>query len=330
MENVRLIYEQIEHAKRMLLSESLLDIRLALILLDNAAEVMMYRELSKRFAFDDNFNKWERIEELPAELRPKYTKEERDRAEREFEPLIRLLQRFDNLSESEAAVLRVCHKMRVDAFHRAEINRNILLPTTRLLFLTVSDITLKLRAGHYTEPRSNDGPDAQFLKRFGLRSAHGLLSDEGVNAMRDVLIRDINFDVKAFAKLLAEELEERIEGIIENIGYMNDTEDEAKIDHNLQYAQFWRERGAAVAREHAERCEPFGPAVERAFVEWKENPAPRYTVPKLRKWKQHATALRNSTNAPHVLTRYWSIQDMFVELEDDVLQALFKFEDEHG
>jgi len=314
----------------MLLTDSVLDIRLALILLDNAAEVMMYRELSKRFAFDDNFNKWERLEELPPELRPRYTKEERDRAEREFEPLIRLLRRFDQLRESEAAVLRVCHKMRVAAFHRADVNPNILFPTTKLLFLTVADMTLKLRAGHYALPHDNDGPDAQFLKRFGLRSAHNLLSDEGATAMREVLIRDIEFDPKAFAELLTEELEERIEGIIDNIGYMNDTEDDAKIDHNLQYVQFWRQRGATVARECAERREPFGPAVDRAFLEWNENPGPQYTVPKLRKWKQHAAALRHSTNAPHVLTRYWSIQGMFIALEDDVLRALFKFEDEHG
>jgi hypothetical protein len=108
--------------------------------------------------------------------------------------------------------------MRVDAFHRADINGNILLPTTKLLFLTVADMTLKFRAGHYSWPNSDDGPDAQFLKRFGLKSAHSLLSDEGVNAMRAVLIRDVDFDPKAFGELLAEELEERIEGIIENIG----------------------------------------------------------------------------------------------------------------
>ena len=209
MENVRLIYEQIEHAKRMLLSESILDLRLSLILLDNAAEVMMYRELSSRFRWDDNGKpQWMRPEDLPQELRPKYTKEERDRAEREFEPLIRLLRRFDKLSESEAAVLRVCHKMRVDGFHRAEMNENIFLPTTKLLFLTVSDMTLKFRAGHYTEPRSNDGPDAQFLKRFGLKRAHSLLNDEGVKAMRAVLVRDVNFDPQAFSDLLAEDLEE--------------------------------------------------------------------------------------------------------------------------
>jgi hypothetical protein len=331
MENVRLIYEQIEHAKRMLLSESVLDLRLSLILLDNAAEVMMYRELSSRFRWDDNWTpQWMRPEDLPPELRPKYTKEERDRAEREFEPLIRLLRRFDKLSESEAAVLRVCHKMRVDAFHRAEINHNILLPTTKLLFLTVADITLKLRAGHYTLPQNDDGPDAQFLQRFGLKSAHSLLNDEGVNAMKEVLIRDINFDPKAFAELLAEELEDRIEGIIENIGYMNDTEDVAEIDEILQHVEFWRERGAAVAKACHERHEPFGPAVDQAFAEWRENPGPTYTVPILRRWKQHAAALRKSTNSPHVLSRYWGIQNMFLDLEDRVIEGVVKFDIENG
>jgi hypothetical protein len=331
MENVRLIYEQIEHAKRMLLSESILDLRLSLILLDNAAEVMMYRELSNKFRWDDNWTpQWMCPEDLPPELRPKYTKEERDRAEREFEPLIRLLRRFDKLSESEAAVLRVCHKMRVDAFHRAEMNNNIFLPTTKLLFLTVADMTLKFRAGHYTEPRGDDGPDAQFLKRFGLKSAHSLFQDEGLKAMRAVLVRDVNFDPQAFSNLLAEDLEERIEGIIGNIGEMNNTEDDAKIDEILQHVEFWRERGAAVAKECSERHEAWGPAVDQAFAEWKENPGPKYTVPKLRRWIQHAAALRRSTNSPHVLSRYWGIQNMFLDLEDRVIDALVKFDIENG
>jgi hypothetical protein len=138
------------------------------------------------------------------------------------------------------------------------------------------------------------------------------------------------FDPRAFAELLAEELEERIEDTIENIGYMNNTEEDAIIDERLQYTQYWRERGAAVVQEYADRQEPFGPAGEQAFLEWKRDPGPTCTVPKLRKWKAHATALRRSANASHVLSRYWAIQNMFIELEDDVRRALFKFDDEHG
>jgi hypothetical protein len=331
MENVRLIYEQIEHAKRMLQSESILDLRLSLILLDNAAEVMMYRELSSRFRWDDNWTpQWMRPEDLPPELRPKYTKAERDRAEKEFEPLIRLLRRFDKLSESEAAVLRVCHKMRVDAFHRAEMNDNIFLPTTKLLFLTVADMTLKLRPGSYTLPHDDNGPDVQFLKRFGLKNAHGLLDDDGVKKMRDVLVRDINFDPPAFSDLLAKDVEERIERIIENIGYMNNTGDDAKIDEILQHVEFWRERGADIAKACHERHEACGPAVDQAFAEWRESPGPTYTVTILRRWKRHATALRKSTNSPHILSRYWGIQNMFLDLEDRVIKAVVKFDIENG
>jgi len=50
---IRLIYEQIEAAKTHLLSRSLLGFRLALILLDNSAEILMHRELETQFAIDD-------------------------------------------------------------------------------------------------------------------------------------------------------------------------------------------------------------------------------------------------------------------------------------
>jgi len=50
---IRLIYEQIEAAKAHLLSRSLLGYRLGLILLDNAAEIIMHRALVTQFNFDD-------------------------------------------------------------------------------------------------------------------------------------------------------------------------------------------------------------------------------------------------------------------------------------
>ena len=53
VERVRLIYEQLEEAKRLIREGSAPKLRLALILLDNAAELLMYRELRKQFAKDD-------------------------------------------------------------------------------------------------------------------------------------------------------------------------------------------------------------------------------------------------------------------------------------
>jgi hypothetical protein len=299
--------------------------------LANAAEVMMYRELSSRFRRDDKWTpQWQRPEDRPPELRPNYTKEERERAGKEFEPMIKLLVRFGKLNHAEAAVLRVCHKIRVEAFHRASWNENILLPTTVLLFLTVSELTTKFRPGWYTLPDRDDGPDVDFLKRFGLKSAHALHTEESARSMRDILIADVTLDLRAYCTLLAEELEDRIENTISSIADLQNSEGDAAVDHSLQYTQFWREQGAEIARACSERQEAWEPTLQQAFDQWKIQPGAKYTVPKLRLLQRHAAALRTAKTASNVLERYWNIQCRFIELEEDVIQAVIDFDMEHG
>ena len=115
MESVRLIYEQIEEARRYLLAGSLLQHRLALILLDNVAELIMYRALRTDFNWYDHMvPKWEpaRSKYLADGLGPKYTEEERGAAEKEFEPKIRILRfRLNRISEDDRRVLTVCHAL---------------------------------------------------------------------------------------------------------------------------------------------------------------------------------------------------------------------------
>jgi hypothetical protein len=110
MERIRLLYEQIEAAKRLMLRGTFLDLRLTLILLDNAAELMMYRELSYRFAEDDLFAR----SMLPSLSNSRYTDEDRRDAEREFQPKVKLLSQYLGIiSSKQATVIRVCHDMRI-------------------------------------------------------------------------------------------------------------------------------------------------------------------------------------------------------------------------
>jgi len=121
MLHFRLIYEQIEAAKAHMLSGSLLGYRLALILLDNAAELMLHRELRMWFALEDQFmprTEPARSEWIQAGHGPKYTAEERSDAEHEFEPKARILEhRLHRISKDDRIVLFVCHKIRNEAFH---------------------------------------------------------------------------------------------------------------------------------------------------------------------------------------------------------------------
>ena len=173
MQNVRLIYEQIETAKGHLLAGGVLDCRLALILLDNAAELLMARTLRDRFDFDDFFYPQDGGARLPNTMRAKYTSEERKGAEWEFEPKLRILGfRMGKLSLEERSIFKVCHRLRNEAFHAGTLRHSILSQTVSLLFQATVALTRKLPLQTFVLPGPHPpAADARFLTRFEIDDA---------------------------------------------------------------------------------------------------------------------------------------------------------------
>ncbi len=132
----------------------------------------MYRELEYRFAFDDALRRIgsDPVGRKPNTFTPKYTDEERGDAQREFDPMVKILwHRLKMMSEKQATVLRACHNMRNSAFHRGEHNPSILKPVTELLFLTVVDLAREFPVYHVVLPNPNAKPDPTgFPVRFGV------------------------------------------------------------------------------------------------------------------------------------------------------------------
>lgn len=326
MESIRLIYEQIEEAKRYLLTGSLLHLRLALILLDNAVELMMYRELEYEFAWYDQWEpKWEpaRTRWIAAGLGPKYTAKERKAAEREFDPKARILQsRLGQISADERNIICVCHKLRCETFHRGHLRREILLPVCKLLFLTVAGVTLKLRARAYGF-ESSAREDAEFFERFGLQNALSLANDDGYQQLYRILVAEIVLDEQELCQLLSEDLVERLEDTISRLAELGETPNEAQIDHNLQYTQFWRDQGAKLAKEGLRE-----PGLTEAFQRWKSAGRARYSLSKIRLWQKRAENIARRRNPAHALVDYLAIENRFSALERDVIKALITYEEE--
>lgn len=97
VQRLRLIYEQLEEAKAYLLRGSLLNLRLALILSDNTAELLLYDALEKTFDRDDwlrplRMNYQLAGWRLDSAIAVKYPEEERAKAEKELEPMVQLAQ----------------------------------------------------------------------------------------------------------------------------------------------------------------------------------------------------------------------------------------------
>lgn len=332
MERLRLLYEQIEEAKRLMLSGTLPHLRLALILLDNAAELIMYRELSYRFAEDDYYARLRenlRSAGMEGSVPCKYTDEERRAAEQEFKPMVRILcLRFRMISEKQGTILRVCHEMRRDAFHRGEMNPTILGPVTQLLFLTVAELAKAFPVHSYSIAGGNPtGENADFLARFGI-NPHELGDQKGKEKIYSKLIEGIAFDAR-LRETLSSDLIERIDGTIGGLSYLeNDSSNRNELDHNLRYTQFWRERGADVAKKaHGEGRAPKDD-LDKAYREWLANPGPRFTMDKVERWRRQASAIARAKHAADALARYRAIERLFAPLEEDIDKAVADF-DEH-
>lgn len=328
MLHVRLLYEQIEAAKAHLLSGSVLGCRLALILLDNAAELMMHRELETVFGFDDErFPQWEpaRTEWLQAGRGPKYTAEERKAAEREFEPKTRILcLRRGRISREVQTILIVCHKLRCEAFHRGKLRQAILGHVTTLLYTTVVDLTITLPIRAIRISGGTQAPEeAAFLERFGLDDSFAFGTDEGRRQVATRLLDGIDFDASPFSAALADDLVERIHETLQGLERVGETNDPTRIDRNLQYTQFWRQIGGALLRSGVR-----GPELEDAYRRWQQEGHATYTLHKIGRWRRQAEAIRRYTNAARALDHYWSVDKRLRPLEEDVVEAVCRYDEE--
>jgi hypothetical protein len=328
MEQVRLVYEQIEEAKRYLLGGSLLQLRLALILLDNAAELMMYRELQHQFAWDDHrLPNWEpaRAEWIRAGSGPRYTEEERQRSEREFEFQIRILcLRLGRISEADRKVLCVCHKLRREAFHRGDIRTQILGQVCSLLYLTTAELTVKLPFKSYAIPGGDqNGENTAFLARFGIADAYTLGTDEGRARLRDKLIEGVVLESGPFAEALSDDLVERIDETLGGLNCVVETNDSSEIDYKLQHTQFWRELGASLMGAGV-----WEPQLGEEFKAWRAAGRARFTLTKIRRWQRMATAIRCYANPASALDHYWAIDKRFSPLERDVAEAVYQYDED--
>ncbi len=328
MERVRLIYEQAEEAKRLLVTGSLLNLRIALILLDNVAELLMYRELERTFAYFDQFKYTRELaarDAIHESMIPPYTEDERKEAQREFDPKIRILgHRLKKLPHDDGQILRVCHRFRTETFHREELRSEILLPITTLLLHTVANLTVTLPPGLYVLRGRPGVEDVAFLNRFGFDEAQALSlnTPESLNQLREKLTEGLPLDSPAIADTLSHDLVERIENSIGNLMEIDSPKNEDEADDRLQHSQFWQEVGAELAKQGVKE-----PRLTEEYKTWKAAGQARFTFAKLRLWQKRAALIQRQGNVARALELYSAIDRRFVPFEEYAAEALFHWEE---
>ncbi|MCX6010253.1 MAG: hypothetical protein NTW48_09555 [Chloroflexi bacterium] len=212
VEQFRLLVEQLEVCRDLILTGTPAKARIALILLDNIAEVILFR-LSERTLNSDTYLKWIQPERLSIA--------EKRILDRVFKAKLELARSEHSVGEPTATILNILHSYRNAAFHRDTHNPAVVTILARVAFKAVSDLFEHTRAGiELGGSGVHDKAEMEWLTKYGLKrgfidyekAAHVIskqLTMEGepsLDAVRGHLASDIHSRLTAIRRLIQKDL----------------------------------------------------------------------------------------------------------------------------
>jgi hypothetical protein len=273
----------LEEAKGFILRADLSHLRLALLLLDNASEVLMYRAVNGELYWQDFGSK---IFSRAREIMPD-EEFEAFRAESGYNPLSSkerktLLQNYnakvDFLSALKkegrhipvplGGVLKAFHRYRNEAYHRDRVRKGTIRPVVTVFFDIVADLILILKPGSMSYSSTDDW--TEFCKRYGFENPHQVFS-EGLSRIVDTLKKDMHPDVGAIAGALADHIDSRVDEMEETLGFLSkDSGAGFSIEEELRRVQFWAEFDYVPHNRNEELFEKYtAPITLETFTEWR-------------------------------------------------------------
>lgn len=299
MENTHRHIEQLEEAARQLERGTATGARLALVLLDNLAEVFMYRKVQEVFLRD-------RVPHWVAQFR--YPTRKRREVLRSFPAKVDFLAaETELLGQDEAEVLRVCHRLRNEAYHEGVAREGVLMPIARVQCVTVCGLLPRLSLGYLYSPTRME--ERIFVRRFCTPAWD--IDEDITTGVRERLQADYPCAVSDMCHSLCADLLRRIDELAENLEcavYGPTVKDENEVLKLLQFEfdpEDDRELGEAEFREYVR-------AWQRAYARY----VPPVTTRTLEDWRKAASRIRTRSAPGAVLRAYADIDEPLLSLEE--------------
>lgn len=200
-EKFREYVETLEIARKLVAGDASAPLRIALIVLDNTAEVLMYHMCNDLFASDEFGAKV---------MPPRFPKQAKAHVRRYFAEKVRLLSSEGGMDGSDAAVLDVAHSYRNRAVHQDTHNPRGSRVITCLLFGVVGRLLAKATGGTIVGGLRHGEID--WIARYGLPTSH-LQFDAAAAVIGEALGKGLSVDVDETRDALRLDLEERIRAI---------------------------------------------------------------------------------------------------------------------
>jgi hypothetical protein len=312
----RLVYmvEQIDEAGRLLGLKSAPHARMALLLLDSAVEILMYRTVMDELWFDDAWSST--VQSARASLPPDkaevliqesgYTPipaKQRKAMKRLFVPKVDFLVRNQKVPQAVGQVIKALHRYRNDAHHRDKVRSETVHAAAVIYYEVACELLATLLP---TSMVFSGGDDwSGFLSRFGLGPAGSMTFDD-IAQIASKLRCEIGIEAGSLAQLLSDHLVSRLDGVYEQLDFIcENVGSGATPASELKHVQFWKATGSLPDTRADER-----------FVAY----APKYTLDRLDEWRRSAEQLRTRAGEGklNLLREFCEIEQELEPLEEMV------------
>jgi hypothetical protein len=253
-----LALEQLEAIRDLLGTKSPVKARMALILLDGLADALLFRRLEQIYEACE--------EPLFRHKMPRYTSRERSLARQRFNKRVEISRRPSELdswlsdgapliNDADAAVLKVGHSYRNDAYHEDAHNEYVVATIARVLFVAVARLVARMqRSGVAVGPTSR--PKIERLAGWGYETGSMLDLRAAADTVTEKLIDELAVDAGELRELLAEDLESRVDSLQSDIEFLGQSNIEpAKM---IEGIELWSHYGAdEELLDLAQQFDPF-------------------------------------------------------------------------
>lgn len=321
MERIKFIIEQIEECKNFILNGHTTQLRMAFVLLDNAAEILMHRKVvsdlsynemrrrmvdsAKRSLLPEKFKEWEQQSDMTIISIGK----ERQ-IKRYFDEKVKFLSvDHSDIPKSLAAVLNFLHKYRNELYHKDRIREETIRVSTTLLFEVVCELLVLLPPGGMSSSsRINyDSPDwTKFYREYNLKKHH-FIEQEDLKSISSKLRSGIVLDCDLMRRLLREHLKSRIQEVIEALDFV--MRDGLRINsrsESLKCIQFTASGQVIGLRDRRVALKGF---------------RPKYSIKDFGRWRGDVIKFDKIKNKVSLFVAFADIEQNFEELESIICEA---------
>lgn len=316
MQRLTYILFQLDEALRYIDDGRIERLRLALLLLDNAAELQLDRRVRDDLAIEEIKERTREQTLLISELIPEskaelpeiltelvawqpLTKAQKRALDRFFDEKLRFLsERYTTLDPALAKILAYLHRYRNEAYHEGHVR----IETIRTAALIHFEANCALLLTVFTVHSYASNEDYSWLEeRFGIKST-GIFMGGGLQAVVDGLRKPVLPTLGSVVDTLMAHLNSRIEGLLSDLDFIVDGSRPAS-----------REEAARVAQLYAalERKEDVASADPETYVG-------RWTLESVRATEQSVGTLAQAVDRIDAFSRFADIEQEIEAYEKDI------------